>query len=525
MLYFLIFCVMEKDDFSNDSKNKNKSNHFILSEISIDDIVNHIASTTRQVLEVLDKNKNKAILNSDFNQNLIKDAMPIWEFPTVWDSESISKSIDLILNKSKVPNYNSPNYFGHMLPTTTIHNLVTNNIATIFNQNIIAEEVWPVFTHMENVVIWYLADLIWFDINKAWWSMGSWWTNANHTALIVARNKMLPNLDELWIQEALENYNKENNTQYKKLVALHWNESHYSIEKLWWYIWVGSKNMKNIPHIDWTHKLDLEQLKNQIDECEKNNELIISIIVTAWTTEKWHVQDIKWVNEIAKKWQNNRPIHFHVDAAHWWWFLTNQKLKETIFAWIEEADSVTIDWHKMLYSSYSSWGWWIVFKDKNDMDYIKHSAGYVIPKDSEDDNHWAKTIEWSRWAWWVYQLYSNIKSFWKQWYNKIFQKLLDNKEYLIKKLKERGDIFEIMNNDAELNLVCFRFKTEWKNNKELNKINDQIKKELDSDWTYFVSNTKIDEIKMFRAVFMNPSTEQKNIDSFLDKTIELIEQI
>jgi mannosyltransferase OCH1-like enzyme len=68
---------MEKDDFSNDSKNKNKSNHFILSEISIDDIVNHIASTTRQVLEVLDKNKNKAILNSDFNQNLIKDAMPI----------------------------------------------------------------------------------------------------------------------------------------------------------------------------------------------------------------------------------------------------------------------------------------------------------------------------------------------------------------------------------------------------------------------------------------------------------------
>jgi hypothetical protein len=30
---------------------------------------------------------------------------------------------------------------------------------------------------------------------------------------------------------------------------------------------------------------------------------------------------------------------------------------------------------------------------------------------------------------------------------------------------------------------------------------------------------------MFRAVFMNPSTEQKNIDSFLDKTIELIEQI
>jgi hypothetical protein len=68
---------MEKDDFRNDSENKNKNNHFILSEISIDDIVNHIASTTRQVLEVLDKNKKKAMINSDLDQIVIKDAMPI----------------------------------------------------------------------------------------------------------------------------------------------------------------------------------------------------------------------------------------------------------------------------------------------------------------------------------------------------------------------------------------------------------------------------------------------------------------
>ncbi len=512
---------MEKDDFSKWQNKKN--NLFIINDLSEKETLDIIMETTKKVLHFLKSNKNKATINSEFHQNRITSDLSIWEFPLKGDRECISKSIDTILWDSKVPNFSSPNYFWHMLPPTTIYSLASSNIANILNQNVIAQEVSPAFTQMENVVVSYLSDLIWYDINEAWWSIVSWWTTANHTALLVARNKILPWVTELWMEWSLKKYNQENDTNYKKTVMLYWEDSHYSIEKLWWYIWIWTDNMLKIPYIQWTHKIDLEKLKTMIDECEKKGMLIASIIITAWTTEKWHVQDIKWVNEIAKIWQNNRPIHLHVDAAHWWWYLVNDELKETVFKWIEEADSVTIDWHKMLYTNYSCWG--IVFKDKNSMEYIKHSAGYVIPTDSDDDNHWANTIEWSRWASWIFQLYANLHWIWKEWYKKLINKSLENKEYLLKKLKKEQNKYEILSPGAELNLVCFRYKNEWKNEAELNEINNQLKKELDDDWTYFVSTTTIDDKKTLRLAFMNPKTWEENIDGFLDKVTDILKKI
>jgi glutamate/tyrosine decarboxylase-like PLP-dependent enzyme len=37
---------------------------------------------------------------------------------------------------------------------------------------------------------------------------------------------------------------------------------------------------------------------------------------------------------------------------------------------------------------------------------------------------------------------------------------LENKEYLLKKLKEKKSKYEILSPEAELNLVCFRYKNE-----------------------------------------------------------------
>jgi glutamate/tyrosine decarboxylase-like PLP-dependent enzyme len=40
-----------------------------------------------------------------------------------------------------------------MLPALNIPAIIANHIATILNQNLIAEEVAPIFTQMENQVI------------------------------------------------------------------------------------------------------------------------------------------------------------------------------------------------------------------------------------------------------------------------------------------------------------------------------------------------------------------------------------
>lgn len=54
-----------------------------------------------------------------------------------------------------------------MHPSRNLPAIIANHVSTMLNQNLIAEEVSPVFTQMENQVIGYLADIIGYDIERA----------------------------------------------------------------------------------------------------------------------------------------------------------------------------------------------------------------------------------------------------------------------------------------------------------------------------------------------------------------------
>ncbi len=486
---------------------------------NLENVAKLVWDITFKVLKCLmDK---KAIINSNIDFKEIKSSFEFKKFPENWNRKL--DFVNDVTEKWPVINSWSPNYIWQMLPALNIPAIIANHIATILNQNLIAEEVAPIFTQMENQVIWYLSDIIGYNKEESGWSITSWWTIANLTAMLVTRNTILKWAEEKWIQKALEEYNKDNKTTYEDIELFVWEDAHYSIEKLAWYVWIWSEKIKKIPYDRW-FELDTKFLKSEIEKSEKNKKLILWIFITAWTTEKWHIHDIDWVVNVAKNiWQNWRKIYVHVDAAHWGWFLVDEKIKEEYFKSIKEADSVTIDGHKMFYTNYSCW--WIIFKDKKSLNKIKHSAKYIISNDSLNENHWAYTIEWSRWTWWVFQLWSSIKSFWKDWYKKLVNKTIENTQ-LFKKLLEQTKDFEVLSWDSPLNLICFRFHPEGINDEnELNSINVNLKKILFKDWEYYAWDTEIDDKKCFRSVFMNYNITESDLAWFIKKIRELYESI
>ncbi len=519
----------------NKIQEKNEiKNHFINQDNYLE-ISKHITDVLVQTMEVLVLN-DKAIINSYKNDtNNEGDNFALEKFPK---RPSYKDELEMIINQAKVPNFWSGKFLGQMHPSRNTTSLVSWLVSSLLNQNLIAEEVSPAFTKMENQVIGYLWDLIWYDLEKSWGSIVSWGTTANHTSMIVARNLLLLNeyewidenwvpynitewVDENWIANSLSRYNELNKTKYKDLVVYVWEDNHYSIDKLVSYVWIWSKNVKRIPYKKWTYELDLDKFKKMINDSEDNNELIMWVFITWWTTEKWHVHDINWIINITKwKWQNGREIYTHVDAAHWWWFLVNDKLKETTFKWINEADSVTIDGHKMLYTNYSCG--WIIFKDKNSLKVIKHSAEYIMPEKSLNENHGMYTIEWSRGTSWVHQLWSSINNLWKEGYQKLIKHSLDNTKYLYEKL-EYNDNFEILSWEPTLNLICFRYNPKDLNFKsnELNALNNSLRDNLLSKWEYYIWDTTIDKNYCFKAVLLNPETTKENIDWFLNEIVNI----
>lgn len=490
----------------------NQENHALVSE--------YVRQVSEKVFQCL--LSEKAVINSNIGLREIAPLFPIQGFPTT--GNSLVDFSQEVLTKWPVINFGTANFFWQMHPARNIPAIIAGYTSSLLNQNLIAEEVSPVFTQMENQVIGYLSDIIGYNIHESWGSVTSGGTIANLTAMMVARNTTLGNdgdgVAENGIQWALEKYNQINGTSYTDVELFVWEDNHYSIEKLAWYTGIGSKKIRTIPYKKGWFTLDTDFLRSSIEEAEARKKLIIGIFITAGTTEKGHIHDIAKVIDIAKNiGQNGRAIYVHTDAAHGWGFLVDEELKNEYFQWIEDSDSVTIDGHKMFYTNYACWC--IVFKNKKSLECVKHSAKYIMDENSLNENHGQYTIEWSRSTGGVFQLWSSIQSFWRDGYTTLVRKTIDTTRAFRELLEQEND-FEILSWDSPLNLICFRYRPLGINDEEkLNQVNSLLKEQMYSDGQYYVWDTTIDDKKCFKAVFVNPEIQRTSLTGFIEKIREL----
>ncbi|WP_100612255.1 pyridoxal phosphate-dependent decarboxylase family protein [Confluentibacter lentus] len=104
----------------------------------------------------------------------------------------------------------------------------------------------------------------------------------------------------------------------------------------------------DVLYVDTEDKMHASNLQIMIESLTSNQrKRLFSIVATAGTTNAGIIDDLKGIAEICKK----EKLWFHVDAAYGGGALLSDSVKH-LFAGIEEADSITIDPHKWLFSPY-----------------------------------------------------------------------------------------------------------------------------------------------------------------------------
>ncbi len=143
---------------------KNNRDFFINKEnkeLTIDNLTSVVEESIRIILENNSENGRhpKATFGFDHALADVKNTYTRGGFPEkgLSDQDVMKLFFD---NYSMGINPGSPNYMGHMLPALNRISLTASVVANVLNQNLIAHEVAPVFTQMENQVISFLADLI-----------------------------------------------------------------------------------------------------------------------------------------------------------------------------------------------------------------------------------------------------------------------------------------------------------------------------------------------------------------------------
>ncbi|MBF8808615.1 MAG: tyrosine decarboxylase [Enterococcus lacertideformus] len=343
------------------------------------------------------------------------------------------------MRAGSIPWHSAGRYWGQMNAETLMPSLLAYNFAMLWNPNNVALESSMATSQMEAEVGQDFAKL--FNMNDGWGHITADGSIANLEGLWYARclksiplavkevfpekvkNKTkweLLNLSVAEILEMVETFtDKELDTvkaassrSGRHIQALgKWlvpQTKHYSWMKALDICGIGLDQMITIP-VQENYRMDITVLENTIRELAEQKVPILGVVAVVGTTEEGQVDHVDKIVELREKlYKEGIYFYLHVDAAYGGYaralflneageFIPYESLADffeehhvfnydvTIdknvydgFKATAEADSITIDPHKMGYVPYAAGG--IVIKHKNMRNIISYFAPYVFEK-------------------------------------------------------------------------------------------------------------------------------------------------
>ena len=182
---------------------------------------------------------------------------------------------------------------------------------------------------------------------------------------------------------------------------------HYSWDKAADVLGIGVDNLIRIPVTD-RYRMDIGALREAVAGCLKSRTPILAVVGVVATTEEGAVDELSEIVKLRDEFdKQGLSFYFHVDAAYGGYgravfldendrFMDRAEVQERIGAmgvssseamfpseevWkayraMPEADSITIDPHKMGYIPYAAGG--IALKDKRILGLVSYAAAYVF---------------------------------------------------------------------------------------------------------------------------------------------------
>ncbi len=470
---------------------------------------------------------------------------------------------NVISHSVKVAN---PYYIGHMTSAVPYFVILLEMIIAALNQNQVKIESAKASTFLEKQFLSWMHRIV-FNRSPKFYKdniqnretvLGNITldgTMANFTALMIARNMAFgpdgkfPGIREAGLFEAYKYYG------YERAVILVSRRGHYSIEKVGRSLGLGNQNVIKIP-VDSKNKIDLIKLEKTIIEIEATNRSggpktkIIAMVGIAGTTETGNIDNLHEMGIIAKKYK----IFFHVDAA-WGGSVLLADEYRYLFAGIENADSVTVDAHKLLYAP-PSLGM-VFFRNGTELKAIQHYSNYIIRPDSMDLGR--HSLEGSR-PFASLKPWATIKIFGRDGFKLIFDNafkltsvlrglvemhcnfeamnqpelFIFNYRFIPKKIKEKLNRLMAKIENEELSerkndLVKVKYLRKIENiNIVLNELNTELHKAIREEDESFVSRTMIDcplyfyqDCVILRAITINPLTTPEILQEIIEQQNKL----
>ncbi len=394
-----------------------------------------------------------------------------------------------------------PHYIGHQVTSPLPVSVLAQFCTTLLNNGAAIYEMGPVNMAMEKNVVTRIGKLIGYNSNfDGIFTHGG--TAGNLTAMLAARQTKTDY--NIW-EKGVHNENRPGFIMSE--------QSHYSISRNVKIMGLGDDSVIKVP-VDSMFKMKTDLLEDCRKRAEDKGIKVISVVANSCSTATGSYDDLDSIADFCEK----HGLWLHVDGAHGMGVLFSEKYRHNIHG-IERADSVVIDFHKMLLVP--ALNTLIMFKNsEKSFETFAQKASYLF--NQSKSNLWynsaVRTIECTKSALGIIA-YTALKYYGNEYY----------KQYIDSRYDLSGKFASIIRSESQLelaidpesNIVCFRYAPSGYDNQTLNKVNLIIRERIIKDGSFYVVQAELRENIWIRVTIINPLTSEDDLRSLLQKVIEI----
>ncbi|ALI98026.1 pyridoxal phosphate-dependent decarboxylase family protein [Rufibacter tibetensis] len=385
-------------------------------------------------------------------------------------------------------------YVGHQTTPTLPITILSSALMATLNQGMGVYEMGMVGNTLEKIMTEYLAQKLGFD-QEASGFVTSGGSLGNLTALLAARAAAT----DIW------------NAGYKdgqQLAVLVSEEAHYCIDRAARIMGLGSEGIIKVP-VNEKFQLRTDLLEQYYQQAISQGKQVIAVIGCAGTTSTGSYDDLEAIADFSEKHQ----LWFHIDGAHGAPAAFSPKYRHLIKG-IERADSVVVDYHKMMMTPSLSTA--LIFKRGSDAYKIfSQRAQYLWTEQDTEEwyNGGKRSFECTK-AMSVLNVYTIFRTHGEEVFRENIEQLYGLGTTFASMIKA-NPAFELAY-EPQCNIVCFRYKAEG----DLSSLNKEIRRLVLEEGRFYVVQTILNGQSYLRVSLMNPLTSEQDLEELLQNIEE-----
>jgi len=284
--------------------------------------------------------------------------------------------------------------------------------------------------------------------------------------------------------------------------------SHFSIQKSTAILGLGYDAVIAIDH-DEHYRMDATLLEQEIQRCHQQGLIPIAVVATSGTTDFGSIDPLSSVATLCQHY----GLWMHVDAAYGCGLLVSPQHRQRLNG-IEQADSVTVDYHKSFFQTVSCGAFFV--RDRQHLSHVTVHADYLNPLSAQQEgtpNLVNKSIQTTR-RFDALKMWMTLRIMGPDALGKAFDTLLDLTRTAHQLLTDHPSIDVL--HQPELTTQIFRYLPRpGVSDAVVDEINAQIRKSLFRSGNAVVAGTKVNGRQYLKFTLLNPATTKADLEDII----------